>query len=165
MFWFLCCGFHQSFVVKKFKSIHFLSVLCVLFILHLSKQNFLMFLIDVFKILLFFLLVIKESSSIFLPDLCLLCINLFLVNLFLMFFINLTTKILSHLLFLLLSSSSSSFFFFLLLFKLIFNMLHHFLIFSSDLLLLILDHWISKRSHNSFNFFLSLTFFLFSFSF
>jgi len=116
-----------------------------------------MFFVNSLQILLFLLFVIKECAGIFFPDFSLLSINFFFIDLFLLFLIDLSCKILSHLGFLLLSDSFASLLFLFFFSKLIFNVSHHFLILSPDLFFLVFDNWISERSHDCFD--LLLTFF------
>jgi hypothetical protein len=121
-----------------------------------------MLFIYILKVFLFCLLVLKKGFSIFLPDSCLLGVNLFLVDFFLSLFLNLSCKILSHLSFLLFCYFSASLLLFFFLSQLIIDMTHHLLVLGSDLLFLILDHRISKRCHYSFDLLFSLFFLLFS---
>ena len=115
-----------------------------------------------FQIVSFLFFIVKEIAGVLLPHFSLFVINLSLGNLSLLLFINLFIKIFSHLLFLFFLFSLSSFFIFSFFLQLVLNMFHHLLIFSFDLIFLILDYWISKWSHNLFDFILSLFFLLFS---
>ena len=122
-----------------------------------------MLLVNILQVVMLLVYILIESISIFLPNNCLLLINLLLVNLFLPFLLNLPSKVLSHLPLLLFSNSPLSFVFLFFFPQLIFNMSHHLIIFSLNLLLLVLDHRIGKRRHHSFNFVLSLLLLLISF--
>lgn len=115
-----------------------------------------------FQIVGFLFLIVKEVTGVLLPNFSLFVINLSLVDLSLLLFVNLFIKILSHLLFLFFLFSLSSLFIFSFFLQLVLNMFHHLLIFSFDLIFLILYYWISKWSHNLFDFILSLFFLLFS---
>ena len=110
-------------------------------------------------------LIVIKSLSIFLPDNSLFLVDLFLINFFLFLLFNLSCQVFSHLSFLFFTLPFSSVLFFLLFSQLVFDMFHHLLIFSSNLLFLILDHWVSKWSHDGFDFVLSFFFLLLSFSF
>lgn len=111
----------------------------ILLVLHLSQQDLLVLLVDIFQVLLLLFLVLEEHFGVLLPDDRLLFVDLLLVNFLLLLFLDLSSQILSHLPFLLLGHSLSPFLFLSFLFQLIFNVFHHLFVLSSNLLLLVLD--------------------------
>lgn len=157
--------FHKSLVVKKFQSVHFLSVFLILLVFHLFFQNAFMLLVNIFQVISFIFFIIEKVLSIFLPNLSLFLINFFLFSFFEFFIFYLSCKIFSHLFFLFILFSGFTLFVLFLFLKLIFNMPEHFLIFKSNLFFLILDNWISKRSHNLLNFLFSFSLLMLSFLF
>lgn len=119
-----------------------------------------MLFVNLFQIVCFLLLIVKEITCILLPYFSLFIINLPLSYLSLFLFLDLFVKILSHFLFLLLLLSLSSLFILFLFSHLILNVFHHLLILSLNLIFLIFYNRISKWCHNLLNFILSLFFFL-----
>lgn len=120
--------------------------------------------INSFQIFLLLLLILEEGASILFPNLSLLCVNFFFVNLFLFFLLYLSGKIFSHLLFLLLCYPFTSLLLLFLFSELVLDVSHHLLILCSDLLLLVLNDRVSEGSHDSLNLLLAFFFLFLPFS-